>query len=128
MAKDKVGVEDVTPVDEKKQEEIHEQNQTTDTREPMEEPRTVNYDQMYKISDPFINDLKSTVGGLAYSTANPFIRFVEAKKEGISIAELQELIDKLRSLPYRVVMPLMKSIENSDIVSKYFIALPNERK
>ena len=42
------------------------------------------YEQMYTISDAFVNDLKVTLGSLPYATANMFIQFVEAKKEKIA--------------------------------------------
>ena len=47
MSKKNVEVEDVTSVEEVK-ETVEE---TKQEREPMEEPRTVNYEQMYAISD-----------------------------------------------------------------------------
>ena len=124
MSKKNVEVEDVTSVEEVK--EIVEE--TKQEREPMEEPRTVNYEQMYAISDAFVNDLKVTLGSLPYATANMFIQFVEAKKEKIAIAEVTELINKLRTLPYDKVYRLMKNIESTEIVNKYFVALPHERK
>ena len=124
MSKKNVEVEDVTSVEEVK-ETVEETNQE---REPMEEPRTVNYEQMYTISDAFVNDLKVTLGSLPYATANMFIQFVEAKKEKIAIAEVTELINKLRTLPYDKVYRLMKNIESEEIVNKYFVALPHERK
>ena len=124
MSKKNVEVEDVTSVEEVK-ETVEE---TKQEREPMEEPRTVNYEQMYTISDAFINDLKVTLGSLPYATANMFIQFVEAKKEKIAIAEVTELINKLRTLPYDKVYRLMKNIESEEIVNKYFVALPHERK
>ena len=124
MSKKNVEVEDVTSVEEVK-ETVEE---TKQEREPMEEPRTVNYEQMYAISDAFVNDLKVTLGSLPYATANMFIQFVEAKKEKIAIAEVTELINKLRTLPYDKVYRLMKNIESEEIVNKYFVALPHERK
>ena len=124
MSKKNVEVEDVTSVEEVK-ETVEE---TKQEREPMEEPRTVNYEQMYTISDAFVNDLKVTLGSLPYATANMFIQFVEAKKEKIAIAEVTELINKLRTLPYDKVYRLMKNIESEEIVNKYFVALPHERK
>ena len=124
MSKKNVEVEDVTSVEEVK-ETVEE---TKQEREPMEEPRTVNYEQMYAISDAFVNDLKVTLGSLPYATANMFIQFVEAKKEKIAIAEVTELINKLRTLPYDKVYRLMKNIENKEIVNKYFVALPHEGK
>ena len=124
MSKKNVEVEDVTSVEEVK-EPVEE---TKQEREPMEEPRTVNYEQMYAISDAFVNDLKVTLGSLPYATANMFIQFVEAKKEKIAIAEVTELINKLRTLPYDKVYRLMKNIESEEIVNKYFVALPHERK
>lgn len=124
MSKKNVEVEDVTSVEEVK-EPVEE---TKQEREPMEEPRTVNYEQMYAISDAFVNDLKVTLGSLPYATANMFIQFVEAKKEKIAIAEVTELINKLRTLPYDKVYRLMKNIESTEIVNKYFVALPHERK
>lgn len=124
MSKKNVEVEDVTSVEEVK-EPVEE---TKQEREPMEEPRTVNYEQMYTISDAFVNDLKVTLGSLPYATANMFIQFVEAKKEKIAIAEVTELINKLRTLPYDKVYRLMKNIESTEIVNKYFVALPHERK
>ena len=124
MSKKNVEVEDVTSVEEVK-EHVEE---TKQEREPMEEPRTVNYEQMYAISDAFVNDLKVTLGSLPYATANMFIQFVEAKKEKIAIAEVTELINKLRTLPYDKVYRLMKNIESEEIVNKYFVALPHERK
>ena len=124
MSKKNVEVEDVTSVEEVK-ETVEE---TKQEREPMEEPRTVNYEQMYTISDAFVNDLKVTLGSLPYATANMFIQFVEAKKEKIAIAEVTELINKLRTLPYDKVYRLMKNIESKEIVNKYFVALPHERK
>lgn len=124
MSKKNVEVEDVTAVEEAKEivEEVKQE------REPMEEPRTVNYEQMYTISDAFVNDLKVTLGSLPYATANMFIQFVEAKKERIAIAEVTELVNKLRTLPYDKVYRLMKNIENKEIVNKYFVALPHEGK
>ena len=124
MSKKNVEVEDVTTVEEAK-ETVEE---TKQEREPMEEPRTVNYEQMYTISDAFVNDLKATLGSLPYATANMFIQFVEAKKEKIAIAEVTELVNKLRTLPYDKVYRLMKNIENKEIVNKYFVALPHEGK
>ena len=124
MSKKNVEVEDVTSVEEVK-EPVEE---TKQEREPMEEPRTVNYEQMYTISDAFVNDLKVTLGSLPYATANMFIQFVEAKKEKIAIAEVTELINKLRTLPYDKVYRLMKNIESKEIVNQYFVALPHERK
>lgn len=124
MSKKNVEVEDATSVEEVK-ETVEE---TKQEREPMEEPRTVNYEQMYTISDAFVNDLKVTLGSLPYATANMFIQFVEAKKEKIAIAEVTELINKLRTLPYDKVYRLMKNIESEEIVNKYFVALPHERK
>ena len=124
MSKKNVEVEDVTSVEEVK-ETVEE---TKQEREPMEEPRTVNYEQMYAISDAFVNDLKVTLGSLPYATANMFIQFVEAKKEKIAIAEVTELINKLRTLPYDKVYRLMKNIESKEIVNHYFVALPHERK
>ena len=124
MSKKNVEVEDVTSVEEVK-EPVEE---TKQEREPMEEPRTVNYEQMYAISDAFVNDLKVTLGSLPYATANMFIQFVEAKKEKIAIAEVTELINKLRTLPYDKVYRLMKNIESKEIVNQYFVALPHERK
>lgn len=123
MSKKNVDVEDATVV-----EEVKDVQEAAEVREPMDEPKTVNYEQMFAISDAFVNDLKTTLGSLPYVTANPFIRFVEAKKDKIAIAEVNELISKLRTLPYEKVYKLMRNIENEEIVNKYFIPVQNEGK
>lgn len=92
----------------------------------MEKPKTANYEKTYKISDVFINDLKTCLGDLEFNKADQFIRFAEAKKESIITAELQEFVNKLGFLPWRYVSPIMQAINTPEIMAKYFIE--NDKK
>lgn len=87
----------------------------------MEKPATADYDKVYTISKVFIDDLKTCLGDMEFNKAEQFIRFAEAKKDGIITAELQEFINKLGYLPWRYISPLMQAMGSSEIMAKYFV-------
>ncbi len=87
----------------------------------MEKPQTADYDKKYIISESFIQDLKTCLGDLEFNKADQFIRFAEAKKDGIITADLQEFVNKLGFLPWRYVSPLMQAMNNPEVMPKYFI-------
>jgi len=86
----------------------------------MPELKTIQYNQTYKMSDMFINDLKRVLADLPYVEAQKFLQRVEDNKRIFSIAALNEFIRDLSYLPYKVVCKLMGVINNKENFLKYF--------
>jgi 16S rRNA A1518/A1519 N6-dimethyltransferase RsmA/KsgA/DIM1 with predicted DNA glycosylase/AP lyase activity len=86
----------------------------------MPEPRTVEYEITYKATPVFMHDLEIVLGNVAYVDACKYIDKVKNNSGIFTIAILNEFINSLGNLPYRIIAPLMKALENQDKFNKYF--------
>ena len=94
----------------------------------MPELETTQYYQKYRITDLFVRDLKITLGDLAYVDAEKFIKKIDECDRIMSIAQLEEFINELHELPYRIVSRLISVISVQDNFVKYFEPLPLDMK
>lgn len=90
----------------------------------MPEPQVIQYYQKYRITELFINDLKKTLGDMAYADTKPLIDKIEECERVMPVAKLDEFIKDLSGLPYKVVSKLMSVIGNKDNFLKYFEPIP----
>lgn len=86
----------------------------------MPQPKTVTYEIFYRVTQVFINDLKTVLQDAAYADVKQFLDFLKNYNNILSTAVLNEFLNKLSSMPYRMVSPIMAVIENKDLFPKYF--------
>jgi hypothetical protein len=83
-------------------------------------PPVVDYNVMYKIQPVFRKDLITVIGNLAYCEVKKIKDILDSNNDILSTAQLNDFITTLSNLPYRVINPLMKVIENTENFNKYF--------
>ena len=89
----------------------------------MPEPEVINYSQVYRMSDLFINDLRKVLADVPYVEAQKFFKKIDDCKRIMPISALNELIRDLSYQPYKVVNGIMTVIQNKDNFIKYFIPM-----
>lgn len=90
----------------------------------MPEPQVMKYNQYYKLSDLFINDLKKVLADVAYVDAQKFFDKIDkAENRVMAIAQINELIRDLSYLPYKVVAKLMNVINVHENFIRYFVPI-----
>lgn len=95
----------------------------------MPAPQVMNYSQMYKLSDLFINDLKKVLSDVAYVDAQKFFNKIDNTENRIMpISQVNEFIRELSYLPYKVVAPFMSVINNKDLFLKYFVPVEPKKQ
>jgi len=87
------------------------------------QPDIMNYGDMYKLSDLFIEHLKKSLSSLPHYRAYQYIKFAEDHKEGISIVDLNGFIKKLDMIEYGYVNGLMTNIKRPEGQRAYFLPL-----
>lgn len=87
----------------------------------MPNPETLTYENMYKVSPVFKNDLKKTLESLPYVEAKKFFDVLETNNDTLPAALLSEFLRGLGMLPYKYVNPLMKAIEKKEAFEAYFV-------
>jgi hypothetical protein len=92
----------------------------------MPEPKTMEYTQLYQISERFVHDLRICVADMPYNISYQYITFAENKSAGISVAELNEYIQKLSTLPFKYVEQLMRNCNSEEGQKIYFPLVKND--
>lgn len=82
--------------------------------------QTVKYETFYRISQLFINDLKIVMQDAPYADVRQLFSFLENYNFILPAAILNEFLNKIASMPYRLVAPIMEVIENKNLFPKYF--------
>ena len=85
-------------------------------------PQTIAYDNRYQVTDLFKKDLETI---LADVDAMKFFRVIDAHNSIFTAAILTEFLRSLTMLPYKVVSPLMKVLDDKDKFAKYFKQIQN---
>ena len=91
----------------------------------MPQPKTKTYKKYLKCSERFMSLFNKCVGTLPYGTVltNPdgakmrlvdFVRFIEQKKDKISVDEMNNFISYIAQLDFNHARPLMEVIENKE--------------
>lgn len=83
-------------------------------------PKIMNYSDQFKITPLFIRDLETVLGDLPYIEAKRYIDTVKANDSVMHASVLNEFITSLQSLPYRVILPLMRALSIQENFNKYF--------
>ena len=83
-------------------------------------PQTIAYDNRYQVTDLFKKDLETILSDVAYVDAMKFFRVIDAHNSVFTAAILTEFLRSLTMLPYKVVSPLMKVLDDKDKFAKYF--------
>lgn len=86
----------------------------------MPEPKVLNYDLKYRISQLFINDLKKVLANVAYVDAIKMLDKIERNERIFTLAQLNEFILELSSFPYKDIVPLMAVLNQHGNFFKYF--------
>lgn len=87
----------------------------------MPDPKIMDYNGHYKLSDLFVNDLKKVLGDIAYVDAKKFFDKIDQHNRIMSNAQLTEFINEIQGLPYKVVAQLMGVINKKENFLKYFV-------
>ena len=96
-----------------------EQNTSVGTSD-MSLPQTMNYSVKYKVTPVFMNDLETVLEDLAYADAVKFLDVIK-NNDGIFFAvALNEFVNSLSRLPYKVISPLMRALSSEENFKKYF--------
>lgn len=82
--------------------------------------QTLKYETYYKVSQIFINDLRLVMQDAAYADLKQFLDFLKSYNYILPVAMLNEFINRLATMPYRTVSPIMEVIENKNLFPKYF--------
>jgi alcohol dehydrogenase class IV len=91
------------------------------------EPKTTDYNVRLRLTDQFIHDLIICLGEAAYVQSAGFINFAQQHKDDISIADLNEYIKKLETLPWKFVHQLLQNIMTENGRDAYFV-IKNDNK
>ena len=95
------------------------ENQVIGTSD-MPPAKTVNYETFFRVTQIFINDLKIVLQDAAYADVKQFLDYLKKYNFVLPVATLNEFLNKLSNMPYRMVSPIMTVIENKDLFPKYF--------
>ena len=117
----KQAVDDVTAVEKAKSvnEEVNETRVEQDNTQP--EPKTMNYEERVILTPQFLNDLVTCLGEMPYVQSEGFIRFAYQNKDDILLADLNEFINKLQTLPWKYVHALLQNIGTQEGRTAYFV-------
>lgn len=110
----KQAAEDVSVV-----EEVKESQSLQDNTQP--EPKTMNYQAYVSLQPQFLNDLISCLGEMPYVQSEGFIRFAQQNKDHLLLADLNEFINKLQTLPWKYVHILLQNIGTDEGRAAYFV-------
>lgn len=86
----------------------------------MPEPQIADYNLIYKVTPAFEQDLKTVLGDIAYVDAKKYIDRVKESSGIMPLVKLNEFINQLMDLPYRIISPLIVAISKKEIFDKYF--------
>lgn len=86
----------------------------------MPSPQTMDYSKTFEVTELFKNDLNTILYDVAYADAIKYIDYIDMYNSVFTSAVLHEFIQMLKQLPYKIVLPLMRALENKDNFSKYF--------
>jgi hypothetical protein len=86
----------------------------------MPTPEVLDYEQVFKVSPIFVNDLKIVLQEVAYADAQPFFEFLKNYDYVLPVAVLNEFLRKLSTLPYKYVNQIFAIITNQELFGKYF--------
>lgn len=86
----------------------------------MPEPEVLTYENMYKVTNVFKNDLKKILDEIPYVEAKKIYNVLEVNNDVLPSALLGEFIRSIGMLPYMYVAPLMRAIERKDAFDMYF--------
>ena len=114
-------VEDVTAVEEVKSaaEEVKETQEQQAETQP--EPKTMDYESRVSLTQQFLNDLVACLGEMPYVQSGGFIRYAHQNRDNILIADLNEFINKLQTLPWKYVHALLQNIGTQEGRAAYFV-------
>ena len=82
--------------------------------------QVLQYETYYRVSQVFVNDLKIVLQDAAYADVKPFFDFLKNYNFILPAAILNEFLNKLAAMPFRMVSPIMEVIENKNLFPKYF--------
>ena len=91
----------------------------------MPQPETKDYEQQIKLTDKFMTLFAESTGTMKYATTLSnsagnkiklvdLVRFVESKKDSMSIAELNTIIGFLANIEFKYIRPLMELVETKE--------------
>lgn len=95
-------------------------NQSVVGTSDMPAPQTINYNVEYRVTEIFIKDLCTVLKNSPYVEVKKLLDFIESYNRIFPVAVLNEFIRTLTNFPYKVILPLMKVIENQDKFKFYF--------
>lgn len=98
---------------------VNETNVVEQVDDVMPAPQTMNYEQLVKLTDKFVEDVVNSLGELAYAETHVIIDFIKNNKEGMPINMANQLLNKLATFPYNVINGVMHNIEIDQ--SLYFV-------
>lgn len=90
----------------------------------MPEPKTAEYKVALKLNDTFMTLFNQAIGKMPYSSIMTnnnnekiklidIVRFIEVKKDNISVDEMNTVIGFIASAPFKYVRPLMEIVEDA---------------
>ena len=91
----------------------------------MPEPETKTYEKQIQLTDKFMNLFEDVMGKLPYASILKnakgdqiklidLVKYIEAKKDKISIDEMDKIVSFIANIEFKIARPLMELIENHD--------------
>lgn len=91
----------------------------------MPEPETKTYEKQIKLSDKFMTLFEDVMGKLPYASILKnvkgdqiklidLVKYIEAKKNRISVDEMDKIISFIANVEFKTARPLMELIENQE--------------
>lgn len=91
----------------------------------MPEPETKTYEKQIQLTDKFMNLFEDVMGKLPYASILKnakgdqiklidLVKYIEAKKDKISIDEMDKIVSFIANIEFKIARPLMELIENRE--------------
>ena len=91
----------------------------------MPEPETKTYEKQIKLTDKFMALFEDVMGKLPYASILrnakgdqikliDLVKYIEAKKNRISVEEMDKIVSFIANIEFKVARPLMELIENQE--------------
>lgn len=103
-------------------------NDGGESAEKMPAPVTMDYDNVYELTDLFLEHLKISLRDVVCEKAVPYYNFAEEHRHSISQADLNEFVKRIdNTFTFGQVGDLMRNIRTKEGQEAYFKLLPTQQ-